>query len=270
VITSQEDRLPVLQLIDLGKAYRTPGGTAEIVSNFCLSIYEGEYVSLLGHSGCGKSTVLSMVAGLISPTAGSIETSRGKAEGTAVDSAMVFQKPCLLPWLTAFQNVMLALAQLPGLLRGQREQIAYANLALVGLAEAADKRPAQLSQGMQQRVGLARAFSLSPRLLLLDEPFGMLDGLTRIELQEALIEILDQKVTSTLMVTHDVDEAIMLSDRIVLMTNGPGAFVGRILDVPFPRPRIREELLSLQEYYHLRAELIDFLEHEMKKERVRQ
>src|SRR5580765_4582167 len=250
-----------VELSALIKIYETPKGQSIIVRNFNLRIKKGEFVCLIGHSGCGKSTVLSMLAGLNEITAGGIVLAGKELVGPGPDRGVVFQSPCLLPWLTAFENVMLGVDQVfYTASRAERRQIAEYYLSVVSLADAMHKRPAELSQGMRQRVGIARAFALSPRLLLLDEPFGMLDSLTRMELQQTLIELWRRDKKTALMVTHDVDEALFLSDRIVLMTNGPEAEVGAILDVRFPRPRERRAVLEHPDYYKLREHLITFLE----------
>jgi nitrate ABC transporter ATP-binding subunit len=250
-----------LELSNLTKIYPTPKGPAVIVRNFNLRIKKGEFVCLIGHSGCGKSTVLSMVAGLNNITEGGIILAGKELVGAGPDRGVVFQSPCLLPWMTAFENVMLGVDQVfYTASREERRQITEYYLSVVGLADAMHKRPAELSQGMRQRVGIARAFALSPRLLLLDEPFGMLDSLTRMELQQILIQLWRRDKKTALMVTHDVDEALFLSDRIVMMTNGPEAEVGDILNVTFPRPRERKAVLEHPDYYKLREHLIEFLE----------
>ena len=250
-----------LELSNLTKVYPTPKGPAVIVRNFNLRIKKGEFVCLIGHSGCGKSTVLSMVAGLNEITEGGIILAGKELVGPGPDRGVVFQSPCLLPWLTAFENVMLGVDQVfYTAARDERHQIAEYYLSLVGLADAMNKRPRELSQGMRQRVGIARAFAVSPRMLLLDEPFGMLDSLTRMELQQVLIELWRRDKKTALMVTHDVDEALFLADRIVMMTNGPEAEVGDILQVAFPRPRERKAVLEHPDYYKLREYLIEFLE----------
>jgi nitrate ABC transporter ATP-binding subunit len=251
-----------LEISQLGKIYRTPSGApAVIVENFDLKIRKGEFVTLIGHSGCGKSTVLSMIAGLTDISSGGVILSGKEVVGAGPDRGVVFQAPCLLPWLTAFENVMLGIDQAfytadPE----ERHQIAEYFLTVVGLADAMHRKPAELSQGMRQRCGIARAFALSPKMLLLDEPFGMLDSLTRYELQEVLLDLWQKDQKTALMVTHDVDEALFLSDRVVMMTNGPAASVGEILEVKFPRPRSRKQLLEDPEYYRLREQLIGFLE----------
>src|SRR5204862_5303586 len=213
-----------LELSNLAKIYPTPKGPAVIVRNFNLRIKKGEFVCLIGHSGCGKSTVLSMVAGLNSITEGGIILAGKELVGPGPDRGIVFQSPCLLPWMTAFENVMLGVDQVFFTAhKHERREIAEYYLSVVGLGEAMHKKPAELSQGMRQRVGNARAFALKPKMLLLDEPFGMLDSLTRYELQQVLIELWRKNKITALMVTHDVDEALFLSDRIVCMTNGPEA-----------------------------------------------
>lgn len=250
-----------LEISKLGKSYPTPTGAAVIVDDFTLSIRKGEFIALVGHSGCGKSTVLSMVAGLTEASTGGIILSGKEIVGAGPDRGVVFQSPCLLPWLTAFENVMLGVNQVYFTAsRTERRQIAEYYLAVVGLADSMHKSPAQLSQGMRQRCGIARAFALSPKMLLLDEPFGMLDSLTRYELQEVLIDLWQKDQKTAIMVTHDVDEALFLSDRVVMMTNGPSATVGEILEVRFPRPRNRRDLLESPEYDRSREQLIGFLE----------
>ena len=232
-----------------------------IVEDFNLNMDKGEYVCLLGHSGCGKSTVLTMVAGLNEITEGGIVVANHEIMGPGPDRGVVFQSPCLMPWMTALDNVMLGVNQVYGhASKSDRRDLAAYYLSLVGLGSSLDVRAADLSQGMQQRVGIARAFALKPKMLLLDEPFGMLDSLTRMELQEILLEILIRDKVTTLMITHDVDEALFMSDRVVMMTNGPRARVGKVLEMPFPRPRVRAEVLEHSEYYELRGDMIAFLE----------
>jgi len=250
-----------LEMWQLTKTYPAPVGEAVIVRDFDLTLEKGEFVSLIGHSGCGKSTVLSMVAGLTDVTAGGISVAGREIEGPGPDRGVVFQAPCLLPWMTAVENVILGVAQVyPRLTHKAHREIAAYYLDLVGLGDALDKRPAELSGGMRQRVGIARAFAISPKVLLLDEPFGMLDSLTRMELQEVLLELWSRDKKTALMVTHDVDEALFLSDRIAMMTNGPAARLGGILEVPFARPRDRQAVLEHPVYYDLREQLIGFLE----------
>jgi nitrate/nitrite transport system ATP-binding protein len=254
-----------VELFQLGKTYDTPKGPAVIVENFDLMIQKGEFIALLGHSGCGKSTVLSMLAGLNSITKGGIVVAGREIDGPGPDRGVVFQSPCLLPWMSAFQNVALGVDRVfPHASKKERHDVVAHYLELLGLGDAMHKHPNELSLGMQQRVGLARAFALSPKMLLLDEPFGMLDSLTRMELQEVLADILQQDGKTALMVTHDVDEALFLADRVVMMTNGPRATVGKVIHVPFPRPRIRHDVLTHERYYEHREEMIQFLEEQEK------
>ncbi|HEX2732006.1 MAG TPA: ABC transporter ATP-binding protein [Polyangiaceae bacterium] len=254
-----------LEISGLGKSFPTATGEVEIVKGFDLTLSEGEFVSIIGHSGCGKSTVLSIVGGLATATKGGVLLAGKEVVGAGPDRGIVFQAPCLLHWLTALENVLLGVDEVFGHeSKAKRREIAAHNLELVGLGDAMDKRPAELSLGMRQRVGLARAFALSPKMLLLDEPFGMLDSLTRIELQDVLLNLWAQDKKTAMMVTHDVDEALFLSDRVVMMTSGPEARVGEILEVDFERPRDRHHLLEEPAYYELRARLIGFLENEGK------
>ena len=251
-----------LELWRLSKSYpQRGGGSTTVVTDFNLTVKQGEFVSLIGHSGCGKSTVLSIVAGLTELTTGGIILAGREIDGAGPDRGMVFQSPSLLPWRTAFENVMLGVEQVNSqLTRQQRTAIVIHFLEMVGLGDALKKRPAELSVGMRQRVGLARAFALNPKMLLLDEPFGMLDSLTRYELQQVLLDLWSADQKTALMVTHDVDEALFLSDRVVMMTNGPNATVGDILTVPFPRPRNRSAMMEHPDYDALRNHLVGFLE----------
>jgi nitrate ABC transporter ATP-binding subunit len=250
-----------LEIWNVGKTYKTPTGEAVIVRDFTLKIQEGEFVCLIGHSGCGKSTVLSMVAGLNEKSSGGIILAGREIDGPGPDRGVVFQAPCLFPWMTALENVLIGVDEVkPNERPLQRRLIAERYLTLVGLGDAIHKRPAELSAGMRQRVGLARAFALDPKMLLLDEPFGMLDSLTRLDLQESLLELWRQDKKTALMVTHDVDEALYLSDRVAMMTSGPAATLGAVLHVPFPRPRDRKRVLEHPEYYKLRESMIGFLE----------
>lgn len=252
--------LTMLELDRLWKTYDTPKGPMTIVKDFNLKLKEGEFATLIGHSGCGKSTVLMMVAGLSDPSQGNMILAGREASGPGPDRGIVFQSPCLLPWMTAFENVMLGVNQVYFTAsKMERRQMAEYYLTIVGLGDAMHKYPGELSQGMRQRVGIARAFALQPKMLLLDEPFGMLDSLTRYELQEVLLELWRRNRITTLMVTHDVDEAIFLSDRVVMMTDGPEAEVGDILQIPFERPRNRKQIMEDPRYYELRERLITFL-----------
>ncbi len=258
-----------VEMFRLGKTYDTPAGPVVIIEDFSLTMSKGEYVCLLGHSGCGKSTVLTMVAGLNSITTGGVVIANREIDGPGPDRGVVFQSPCLMPWMTALENVLLGVEQVyrHGTKR-QRHDIAGYYLNLVGLGSSLHKRASQLSQGMQQRVGIARAFALKPRMLLLDEPFGMLDSLTRMELQEILLDILMRDQVTTLMITHDVDEALFMSDRVVMMTNGPRARVGAIFDMPFDRPRVRSEVLEHPLYYEQREQMLSFLEDQEHQKRI--
>ena len=250
-----------VELSRLTKIYPTPKGEAVIVKDFDLNIQKGEFVTLIGHSGCGKSTVLAMLAGLSEISAGAIILAGRELAGAGPDRGVVFQSPSLLPWMTAFENVMLGVEQVFFTAsKLERQEIVEYYLTVVGLGDAMHKKPAELSQGMRQRVGIARAFALKPKMLLLDEPFGMLDSLTRYELQQVLIELWRKNKITALMVTHDVDEALFLSDRIVCMTDGPAAEVGEIMAVNFPRPRERKAVMEHPDYYKLREQLIEFLE----------
>lgn len=250
-----------VEMFRLGKTYDTHKGPVVIVEEFDLNLEQGEYVALLGHSGCGKSTVLTMVAGLNPITTGGVVIDGREIDGPGPDRGVVFQSPCLMPWMTALDNVMLGVNQVySNSSKRDRVDLASYYLNLVGLGGSLNKRAKDLSQGMQQRVGIARAFALRPKMLLLDEPFGMLDSLTRMELQEILLEILVRDKVTTVMVTHDVDEALFMSDRVVMMTNGPRARVGAIFSLPFERPRNRADVLDHPEYYDYRGKLIQFLE----------
>ena len=245
----------------LNKTFASPRGPACVVRDFNMEIAEGEFVSLIGHSGCGKSTVLSMIAGLLPSTGGRIALSGKEVREPGPDRGVVFQAPCLLPWLSALDNVLLGVDQvMTGKSRKERRDVAIHYLTLVGLGESLLKKPDELSGGMRQRVGIARAFALGPKMLLLDEPFGMLDQLTRFELQQVLLELWREDRKTALMVTHDVDEALFLSDRIVMMTSGPAATVGAVLEVSFPRPRDRTAIMEHPDYYRLRERLIGYLE----------
>jgi len=251
-----------LEISRLSKSYPTPRGPAVIVKDFDLKVKKGEFVSIIGHSGCGKSTVLMMVAGLTPITEGGIILTGKELDGPGPDRGIVFQSPSLLPWLTAIENVMIGVDQVFFTAsKEERRLIAEYYLTVVGLGDSMDKKPAELSQGMRPRVGIARAFALKPKMLLLDEPFGMLDSLTRYELQQVLVDLWRKNQITALMVTHDVDEAIFLSDRIVCMTNGPAAEVGEIIEVKFPHPRNRKAIMEHPDYYKLREQLISFLEH---------
>ncbi|MCP5146246.1 MAG: ABC transporter ATP-binding protein [Gammaproteobacteria bacterium] len=244
----------------VSKIYPSKRGPVKVVDDFNLRIRKGEFISIIGHSGCGKSTVLSMVAGLNDISEGGITLDYREVIGAGPDRGIVFQSPSLVPWTSAFDNVRLGVEQVfPHVSRAERTAICQHYLERVGLSDVMHKKASELSNGMKQRVGIARAFALSPKLLLLDEPFGMLDSLTRWALQEVLMDVWARTELTAIMVTHDVDEAILLADRVVMMTNGPNATVGRILEVDLPRPRTRKQLLDHPDYYKLRDSVIGFL-----------
>ncbi|GGX38920.1 hypothetical protein GCM10007385_02280 [Tateyamaria omphalii] len=250
-----------LDFSQLDKVYPTPNGPLTVVENFDLKVDKGEFISLIGHSGCGKSTVLTMAAGLNEISKGGIRLDGRHVEGADPERAVVFQSPNLFPWLTAKENVAIGVDKVyPKASQAERQDVVEFYLERVGLADSMDKSANDLSNGMKQRVGIARAFALSPKLLLLDEPFGMLDSLTRWELQEVLMEVWSRTKVTAICVTHDVDEAILLADRVVMMTNGPQATIGKIVDVDLPRPRTRKALLEHPDYYKYRQDVLDFLE----------
>ena len=249
-----------LEFFKLKKIYPTPKGPLTVVEDVNLLMNRGEFISLIGHSGCGKSTVLTMAAGLNEISDGGIVLDGREIDVAGPDKAVVFQAPSLMPWLTARQNVSLGVERVyPHTKLSERADIVEYYLDRVGLGDAMDKMAADMSNGMRQRVGIARAFALSPKLLLLDEPFGMLDSLTRWDLQDVLIEVWNRTKVTTVMVTHDVDEAILLVDRVVMMTNGPHATIGKILEVDLPRPRDRKALLEHPKFYTYRQEVLRFL-----------
>ncbi len=254
-----EDRY--VEFYNVSKVYPTPKGPLTVVDGFDMIMKKGEFISLIGHSGCGKSTVLSMVAGLNAISDGGIALANKEIVGAGPERAVVFQAPSLMPWLSARDNVGLGVDKVyPTASAAERNDIVEYYLSRVGLGDSMDKLADELSNGMKQRVGIARAFALSPKLLLLDEPFGMLDSLTRWELQEVLMDVWSKTQVTAICVTHDVDEAILLADKVVMMTNGPHARIGKIMDVDLPRPRSRKALLAHEDYYAYRQELLDFLE----------
>jgi nitrate/nitrite transport system ATP-binding protein len=241
--------------------FNTKRGAFVALKDIDLTIAEGEFVALIGHSGCGKSTLLNLVAGLLKPSHGVVICGGREVAGPGPDRGVVFQNHSLLPWLTCYENVHLAVERVfgPTDTRAQLKQRALKALDLVQLTHAAAKRPHEISGGMKQRVGIARALSMEPKVLLLDEPFGALDALTRAHLQDELMKIVTQTRSTVLMVTHDVDEAVLLSDRIVMMTNGPAAMVGGIVAVGLPRPRARLALVTDARYHRVRGEVLEFL-----------
>jgi len=249
-----------LEFFKVSKVYPTPKGPLTVVEDFNLLMNKGEFISLIGHSGCGKSTALTMTAGLNDISGGGIVLDGREIDGAGPDKGVVFQSPSLMPWLTARGNVMLGVAQVyPHATRAERQEIVDYYLERVGLGDSLDKPAADMSNGMKQRVGIARAFALSPKLLLLDEPFGMLDSLTRWDLQDVLMEVWERTHVTAICVTHDVDEAILLADRVVMMTNGPNATIGKTLKVDLPRPRGRKALLEHPKFYAYREEVLQFL-----------
>ncbi|WP_331344550.1 ABC transporter ATP-binding protein [Cellvibrio sp. UBA7661] len=256
-----------LELTKVGIEFPTPKGPFCALQNVDLKIKKGEFVSLIGHSGCGKSTVLNIVAGLYQATTGGVVLNGKEVNEPGPERAVVFQNHSLLPWLTAYENVELGVKRV---FKGKktraemREWIEH-NLELVHMTHAMHKRPDEISGGMKQRVGIARALAMEPQVLLMDEPFGALDALTRAHLQDSLMEIQTELGNTVIMITHDVDEAVLLSDRIVMMTNGPAATVGEILDVPLARPRNRLELADNPEYNHYRSAVLRFLYEKQKK-----
>ena len=250
-----------LLIEDVAMEFDTKRGRFEALRAINLTIERGEFVSLIGHSGCGKSTLLNMVAGLLYPTNGVVICDNREVKGAGPDRGVVFQNHSLLPWLTCFENVYLAVERVFGEKESKAtmKQRTLAVLDLVGLTHAAQKHPDEISGGMKQRVGIARAIAMEPKVLLLDEPFGALDALTRARLQDELMGIVQKTGSTVLMVTHDVDEAVLLSDRIVMMTNGPSATIGQIVDVPLDRPRDRLKLVAHAKYVDCRRQVLEFL-----------
>lgn len=262
VATYENDKEVMLDIKALKKVYPTPRGEYVVLENLHLQVMKEEFISIIGHSGCGKSTLLTMIAGLNPVSDGEILLDGKPIVKPGPDRGIVFQSPSLLPWMSALQNVLLGVDQVfPHASKAQRAEIAKYYLDKVGLSGAFNKKASELSQGMQQRVGIARAFALKPKILLLDEPFGMLDSLTRGELQEVLLEVWNREKITAIMITHDVDESIFLADRVIMMTSGPRALIGDVLEIPLERPRIRREVIEHPDYYHYRGHLINFLEH---------
>jgi nitrate/nitrite transport system ATP-binding protein len=243
------------------KSYTSGARTTEVLSDIRLTIDRGEFVSIIGHSGCGKSTLLNLVAGLTEVTTGVITLEGREVSAPGPDRAVVFQNHSLLPWLTVYDNVRLAVSKVFGTRksRAERHDWIMHNLDLVQMTHAADKRPGEISGGMRQRVGIARALAMEPKILLLDEPFGALDALTRAHLQEAVMDIHARLKNTMIMITHDVDEAVLLADRIVMMTNGPAATIGEVLSVRIPRPRDRIALAASPDYVRCREAVLRFL-----------
>jgi nitrate/nitrite transport system ATP-binding protein len=256
-----------IEIQGVDQTFKTKKGLFPALRNINLNVAKGEFVALIGHSGCGKSTLLNLIAGLTMPTQGSLICAGREIAGPGPERAVVFQNHSLLPWLTCFENIYLGVERVfgtrnpgaPAETKAQLKARTDAALALVGLTAAAQKRPGEISGGMKQRVGIARALAMEPKVLLMDEPFGALDALTRAKLQDELLEIVARTESTVVMVTHDVDEAVLLSDKIVMMTNGPAATIGEVLSVNLPRPRSRVALADSPEYLGYRKAVIDFL-----------
>jgi len=256
----QSHQEPFLRISGVSKVYNTPQGPYKVLDGVNLSVAQGEFICVIGHSGCGKSTLLNMVSGFAHPTDGSVTLNGKKIEKPGPDRMVVFQNYALLPWLTIFENVYLAVDSVyPQKMEAEKRAIVHNYLALVGLTEASDKKPQQISGGMKQRVSIARALSIRPEVLILDEPFGALDPITKEELQEELLSIWNECKCTVLMITHDIDEALFLADRLVMMTNGPSAKIGEVLKIPFGRPRDRDRIMEDPKYYELRNYALDFL-----------
>jgi nitrate ABC transporter ATP-binding subunit len=253
---------PFLVIDNISKVYPTPSGEYVVLDGINLAVKEGEFVCVIGHSGCGKSTLLDMVAGFRQPTEGQVRLETQPIQEPGPDRMVVFQNYSLLPWLTAYENIYLGVNSVfPDKPEKVKKRIVMEHLALVGLEEAAYKKPGALSGGMKQRVCIARALALRPKVLILDEPFGALDPITREELQEELLKIWQDHKITVLMITHDIDEALFLADRVVMMTNGPAAQIGEVMTVPFARPRDRSRIMEDPRFYELRNEALDFLYH---------
>jgi len=250
-----------LQIDHVDKVFERGGQRTEVLKDVTLSIEKGEIVAIIGHSGCGKSTLLNLIAGLTEVSSGGIILEHKEVNSPGPDRSVVFQNHSLLPWLTVYENVNLAVGKLFARTKtaAERHDWVMRNLELVQMAHARDRRPAEISGGMKQRVGIARALSMEPKILLLDEPFGALDALTRAHLQDAVMEIHQRLQNTMIMITHDVDEAVLLADRIVMMSNGPAAGIGEVLGVPLARPRRRTELVTDRSYLHCREAVLKFL-----------
>ena len=244
----------------VSKVYPTAKGPYTVLQDVNLSVKESEFICVIGHSGCGKSTLLNMVSGFAQPTDGTVKVAGKEVTQPGPDRMVVFQNYALLPWLTVFENVYLAVdAVYPKKIEAEKRDIVRKNLTMVGLTEAMDKKPTQISGGMKQRVSIARALSITPEVLILDEPFGALDAITKEELQEELLKIWNDNRCTVLMITHDIDEALFLADKLVMMTNGPAAKIGEIMEIPFSRPRDRDRIMEDPLYYDLRNYALDFL-----------
>ncbi len=260
-ITGNPARQPYLKLDHIAKSFQRGAVSTEVLADINLGIHHGEYVAIIGHSGCGKSTLLNIIAGLTPVTSGAVLLENQEVNSPGPDRAVVFQNHSLLPWLTVYENVALAVNKVFGgrKSKAERDEWIRHNLALVHMTHALDKRPSEISGGMKQRVGIARGLSMEPKILLLDEPFGALDALTRAHLQDSVMDIHSRLKNTMIMITHDVDEAVLLSDRIVMMTNGPNATIGEVLDVGLPRPRDRLTLASEPKFLAAREAVLRFL-----------
>ena len=251
---------PLLRFEQLGKVYATPTGPYPVLENINFTVNQGEFVCVIGHSGCGKSTLLNMVSGFAKPSSGQVLLNGKPIEKPGPDRMVVFQGYALLPWMTAYENVYLGIDSVkPNLPEHEKREITLEHLEMVGLTAAAEKKITQISGGMKQRVAIARALAIRPEVLILDEPFGALDAITKEELQEELLKIWNTQRCTVLMITHDIDEALFLADRLVMMTNGPAAGIGEVLTIDFPRPRSREDIMEDPRYYELRNSALDFL-----------
>jgi bicarbonate transport system ATP-binding protein len=261
VLSSQTTiKPPFLHFRDLSKEYTTPNGPYPVLKNVNLEVNAEEFICVIGHSGCGKSTLLNMVSGFAKPSSGEVLLHGVPIKKPGPDRMVVFQGYALLPWMTAYENVALAIDSVkPNLSQQQRRDIAMEHLEMVGLTAAANKCITQISGGMKQRVAIARALAIRPEVLILDEPFGALDAITKEELQEELLKIWNTQKCTVLMITHDIDEALFLADRLVMMTNGPAAGIGEVMAIDFPRPRNREDIMEDPRYYELRNRALDFL-----------
>jgi bicarbonate transport system ATP-binding protein len=258
--TQTMSRDPFLVIEEVTKTYQTAKGPYTVLDGVNLTVNEGEFICVIGHSGCGKSTLLNMVSGFAYPSTGSVRLQGKEITEPGPDRMVVFQNYALLPWKTAFENVYLAVNSVyPNKSKAEKEEITREHLAMVGLTEAANKKPTQISGGMKQRVSIARALAIRPQVLILDEPFGALDAITKEELQEELLKIWQDHRVTVLMITHDIDEALFLADRLVMMSNGPHAKIGEVLEIPFPRPRNRTRIMEDPIYYDLRNYALDFL-----------
>jgi len=263
VLKLQTPSMPKPSFVNIegvSKVYPTPTGGYTVLENVNLQVNQGEFICVIGHSGCGKSTLLNMVSGFATPTTGSVTVGGKRIKEPGPDRMVVFQNYALLPWLSVFDNVYLAVDTVnPNRPEQEKRAIVREHLAMVGLSEAEDKKPTQISGGMKQRVSIARALAIRPEVLILDEPFGALDAITKEELQEELLKIWNDHRCTVLMITHDIDEALFLADKLVMMTNGPAAGIGEVMNIDFPRPRNRDQIMEQPEYYDLRNYALDFL-----------